>query len=86
MEELLLGGQLPLLAVLVLEQGLLERLKRLETPVDVVLCFLTKKKKCSAMKIIFRLPAPVPTRYLPSFSKNLNSVLLGHKTIICFRL
>ena len=58
MEELLLGGQLPLLAVLVLEQGLLERLKRLETPVDVVLCFLTKKKKCSAMKIIFRLHAP----------------------------
>jgi hypothetical protein len=42
LEELLLGLQLSLLAVLVVEERFLERLYRLESPVDVFLLLLNK--------------------------------------------
>ncbi len=48
LEELLLGLQLSLLAVLVVEECFLERLYRLESPVDVFLLLLKK-----GYKIIF---------------------------------
>jgi hypothetical protein len=42
LEELLLCLQLSLLAVLVVEEGFLERLYRFESPVDVFLLLLNK--------------------------------------------